>query len=266
MGTGRVLTRGVKILLIANVSVFILQQLTGNQLIEALGVTPTKVLQDLAIYQVFTYMFLHGGFFHILLNMFILWMFGPEIELNWGTRQFFKYYFLTGVAGGIFTVAFQPNFPYPTIGASAAIYGLLVAYAMLFPNRMIYLYFLIPVRVKYAVIFFFVLEVVAVMGTATDGIGHWAHLGGAVVGYLYLKMDWRLRNIVQKLTPWYYWKRFKYKRNSHKLEKNREKTEEIMKRVDRILDKINEVGFEHISEEDRQFLDSASEILSRKDK
>lgn len=265
-GGSRGLTRGVKILLITNVAVYLIQQFAGHQFTDALGVTPTKVLQDLSVHQLFTYMFLHGSFFHILFNMFILWMFGTEMELTWGTKRFFKYYFLTGIAGGIFTVVFQPNSTVPTIGASAAIYGLLVAYAVLFPNRTIYLYFLFPVKVKYAVIGFVVIEFLASLAATPDGIGHWAHLGGAAVGFLYLKTDWRFRNLLRSLSPWYHWKRIKYGRKSRKLEKNREKAEEIMKRVDSILDKINEVGFENITEEERRFLEDASEILSGKDK
>jgi membrane associated rhomboid family serine protease len=265
MGGGIGLTRGVKILLITNAVIFLIQQFTGGYLTQTLGVTPTKVLQDLWVYQVFTYMFLHGSFFHILINMFILWMFGREIELAWGTKRFFKYYFLTGIAGGIFTVAFQPNFAYPTIGASGAIYGLLAAYAVMFPNRTIYLYFLIPIKVKYAVILFVLLEFFASMSATPDGVGHWAHLGGAVVGFLYLKADWRISNFLRYFSPWYYWKRLKYRKDNRKLKKNRQKAEDIMKRVDQILDKINDVGFENISEEERRFLDDASELLSRKD-
>jgi membrane associated rhomboid family serine protease len=231
-----------------------------------LGLTPTDVLQNLAVYQLVTYMFLHGGLFHILMNMFILWMFGTEIEYTWGTKRFYKYYFLTGIAGGIFTVAFQPYSTIPTIGASGAIYGLLVAYAVMFPNRTIYLYFLFPVKVKYAVIMFVGLEFLASMGNTPDGIGHLAHLGGAVVGFIYLKLDWRLKNLFRFFSPGRLIGRLRYRQKTSKMEKNRQQAEEVMKRVDRILDKINEVGIENISEEDRRFLGDASEILSKKDK
>lgn len=259
------LPRGIKMLLIANGLVYLLQLIIGQGMIEVFGCTPVKVLQDLSVYQLVTYMFLHGGLFHILINMFVLWMFGPEIELTWGTKQFFKYYFLTGISGGIFTVMLQPNSPIPTIGASAAIYGILVAYAMMFPNRTIYLYFLVPIKVKYAVILFVGLEFLASFSGRTDGVGHYAHLGGAVVGFLYLKLDWRLRRFLGIFSPRRWFGGMKYRRNSRKLEKNRQKTEEIMKRVDEILDKINEVGIENISEEERRFLGNASEILSKKD-
>ncbi len=258
--------RGIKILLIANALVYILQMIVGPKMTLIFGATPAKILQDLSVYQLVTYMFLHGGLFHIAINMFVLWMFGPEIELAWGTKQFFKYYFLTGISGGIFTVMFQPNSVIPTIGASAAIYGVLVAYAMMFPNRTIYLYFLFPIKVKYAVILFVGLEFIASLGGNPDGIGHWAHLGGAVVGFLYIKLDWRLRRIFGALSPRRWFGGIKYRQKNRKLEKNRQKTEEIMKRVDEILDKINEVGIENISEEERRFLGNASEILSKKDK
>ncbi len=256
---------GVKSLLIANGVIYLLQLLVGKELIYLLGLIPAQVLQDLRVYQLFSYMFLHGGFFHILMNMFILWMFGTEIEHTWGTKRFFKYYFLCGIAGGLFTIMFMPNSVVPTIGASGAIYGLLVAYAVMFPNRTIYLYFLIPIKVKWAVIIFVALEFFASLNATSSGIGHLAHLGGAVIGFIYLKLDWRLRSIFHKLSAKRIWNNFRYKRKSVKLNKNRENAEEVMKRVDRILDKINEVGIENISEEEREFLDSASDILSNKD-
>jgi len=260
------ITRGVKFLLIANGAVFLLQLLTGRTLIDLFGLTPVKVFNDLAIYQFVTYMFLHGGFFHILMNLFVLWMFGIHIEATWGTKEFFKYYFLTGIAGGIFCVAFDPASAIPVIGASGAIYGLLVAYGMLFPNRTIYIYFLFPVKVKYAVIAFVALEFFATMSSAPSGVAHLAHLGGAVVGFLYIKLDWRVKKLFGFLSPKRYIDRLRYRRKSSKLNKNRQKTEEVMKRVDHILDKINEVGIENISEEDRRFLGNASEILSKKEK
>ncbi|MCP4568060.1 MAG: rhomboid family intramembrane serine protease [FCB group bacterium] len=264
----RPLPTGVKYLLIANGVMYIMQMLFGRELTVLLGLTPIRVLQDLSVYQLFTYMFLHSttSIFHILFNMLMLWMFGTEIEFTWGTRQFLKYYFLTGIAGGIFTIMFLPNSPAVTIGASAAIYGLLVAYAVMFPNRMILVFFLIPMRVKFAVLIFVGIEFLASMGGSSDGVAHLAHLGGAAIGFVYLKLDWRLRNIFRFLSPKRAFDSLRYRSKSRKMNKNRQETEEIMKRVDHILDKINDVGIENISEEERQFLGSASEILSKKGK
>ncbi len=266
MGGGRSLATGVKYLLIANIGVYFLQMLTGDQLTMLLGVTPIKVLKDLAVYQVFTYMFLHGGLFHILFNMLVLWMFGNTIEETWGLKRFLKYYFLCGIAGGIFTVMFMPNSSVPTIGASGAIYGLLVAYAVMFPNRVIYVMFIFPMKVKWAVIIFVGIAFMASFNAQDSNVGHLAHLGGAVIGFFYLKLDWRLKNLFHKLSPLRFFRKRQYRKNTKKMEKNRLKTEEVMKRVDSILDKINDVGIENISEEDRRFLGSASDILSKKDK
>ena len=91
-GGRRAIPRGIKILLIANGLIYLLQNLVGHEMTLVLGLIPARVLnlETFTIYQLFTYMFLHGGFFHILMNMFILWMFGSEIELTWGTKSFFK--------------------------------------------------------------------------------------------------------------------------------------------------------------------------------
>lgn len=284
LGGGGAIPPGVKILLIANISIYVLQMISGDFLVRWFGLTPTDIFLSgpsgfssdglyintnpavPLLYQLVTYMFLHGGFFHILMNMFVLWMFGGEIERAWGKKRFFRYYFMTGIAGGIFTVIFQPYFSGATIGASASVYGLLVAYAVLFPNRLIYLYFLIPVKVKYAVIAFVGLEFYASLSTANDGIGHLAHLGGAIIGFIYLKFDYRVNSLISNISPFGLYSRLRYRKKTVKMEKNRLKTEEVMKRVDEILDKINEVGLENISEEDRRFLGSASDVLAKKDK
>jgi len=266
MSRQRLLPPAVKWLLIINGVMFLLQWIIGREITMTLGLIPAVVLERLAVYQLVTYMFLHGGFFHILMNMFILWMFGTEIEMSWGTRGFLKYYFLTGIAGGVFTVLFQPQLAIPTIGASAAIYGLLVAYAVMFPNRTIYLYFLFPIKVKYAVIIFVGLEFLASLSGHTDGVGHLAHLGGAVVGFVYLKLDWRLRKVARTASLKGVVDNLRYRRKNHQMEKNREQAEEIMKRVDQILDKINEVGLENITEEERRYLGDASQLLSKKEK
>ncbi len=256
----------VRALLIANGVMYVLQFIFGAAMVKTLGLTPNDVLTGPLVYQLFTYMFLHGGLFHIFMNMFILWMFGTELEYAWGPKPFLKYYFLTGIAGGVFTVAFMPSSTIPTIGASGAIYGLLAAYALMFPNRYIYLFFLFPIKVKYAVIFFVAFEFLASFNAVNSSVGHLAHLGGAVVGFLYLKLDWRLKNIFGWLSPMRWFKRLRYRKKSRKLEKNRQRTEEIMQRVDQILDKINAVGYENITQEERDFLGNASEMLSKKEK
>ncbi len=247
-------TKGVKRLIIINVVIWLLM-LVGYNLLTPFGLTPTLVKKGY-IWQLFTYMFLHGDFFHILFNMFILWMFGRSIEEEWGTKEFVKYYFITGIGAGVFTFILSINSSIPTIGASGAIFGILVAYAMMFPNSLIYVWFLFPVKAKYLVMFFAILELIASVRYTPDGIGHFAHLGGMVVGYLYLKSDRRLFGFLK------FFKKIKYKKKLRTVHKKREKTEELMKRVDQILDKINQVGYDNLSKEEKKILEKASHILS----
>lgn len=185
------MTPGVKNLLFANVVVFLVQILAPDLVpIYYFGLVPALVVKKFFIWQLVTYMFLHGGFGHIFFNMFALWMFGVELERNWGTREFIKFYFLTGIAAAIFTTVFNWASPIPTIGASGAIYGILAAYALFFPDRYVYLYFLFPIKMKYLALILGLFEFLSTYNSQ-DGIAHIAHLGGMVVGFFYLRYRYR---------------------------------------------------------------------------
>jgi membrane associated rhomboid family serine protease len=259
-GFGPSLTPAIKWLLIANGAVFLLQLLTGNAwMARWLGLVPRSILNDFAIWQIGTYMFLHGGFMHIFFNMFALWMFGSHLESQWGSRDFLKFYFLTGIGAGIITFLLQLGSTVPTIGASGAIYAVLVAFAMTFPNRPIYIWFLFPVKAKYLVIFMIGMGLLAATQGSGDGIAHWTHLGGALIGFLYLKQNWRMPNPLRPL------RRLRSRRKTKvKLKQNREQAE-LMSEVDRILDRITELGgYEHLSEQEKKILEKASQQLSNK--
>jgi len=256
------ITKAVKYLLLANVGIFVLEFLWGSELIYLFGLTPVLVKKGF-IWQPGTYMFLHGGLFHILINMFVLWMFGCEIERTWGTKEFVKYYFITGVGAGLFTFILSFNSHIPTIGASGAIFGILVAFALMFPNRLIYLYFIFPVKAKYLVIFFAVIEFLASFKHTSDGIGHFAHLGGMVIGYLYIKADFKIPAIFRLSSYLAYLKNFKHKRRMKAINRKREKEQKVMERVDQILDKINQVGYDSLSREEKKTLEQASQLLSK---
>jgi membrane associated rhomboid family serine protease len=141
-------------------------------------------------WQLVTYGFLHGDAMHILFNMFMLWMFGREIEGIMGPKRFLIYY-LTGVVGaGIvqLVVAAWQGGVYPTIGASGGVFALLLAFGMAFPNRMVMLLFPpIPMRAKYMVVLFGIVELLFGVSGAAPGIAHFAHLGGMLFGYLLLR-------------------------------------------------------------------------------
>lgn len=184
LGSG--LSGAVRLLLAWNVISFLVQQLVDQRMEFYFGLVPALAWKGW-VWQLFTYMFLHGSFVHILFNMLALWMFGSELENLWGTRRFIKYYFFTGVGAGVTTALLNANSIVPTIGASGAVYGLLLAYGVTFPNRPILLYFLFPIKAKYFVILFGLIELFASFSGSRSGIAHLAHLGGLVFGWLYLK-------------------------------------------------------------------------------
>jgi membrane associated rhomboid family serine protease len=182
----------MKALIGANVAIFLAQNLVPS-LTETLGLKPAAVLGELQIWRLASYMFLHAGIMHILFNMLALWMFGTELEHRWGTRYFLKFYFMTGVGAGILTVLFSSLpfevaaqlYPAIIIGASGAIYGLLLAYALYFPDRLIY-YIVFPIPAKYFVLLMGALALSGSMG-GTGGVANATHLGGLLVAYLLLK-------------------------------------------------------------------------------
>jgi membrane associated rhomboid family serine protease len=193
MGPGP-LSQAVKTLMAINVAGFLLG-LIVPAVTERLGLVPAVFLREFALWQPVTYMFLHGGVGHLLFNMLALWMFGTELERTWGTRFFVRYYFVTGIGAALVTVAWALSpFPYGNqmyqsvvIGASGAIYGLLLAYGMYFPTRTIYLYFLFPIQARYFVMIAGAIAFLSSVGSSGGGVAHVAHLGGLLVGYLYLK-------------------------------------------------------------------------------
>jgi membrane associated rhomboid family serine protease len=192
---------GVKWLLIVNCGLFVVYFLvyslgagTGyGSLFRNLSLRPDEVLSlPPAFWQFVTYMFLHDprGFAHILFNMLALWMFGTDLERSWGTRSFLKYYFLCGVGAGLCVVAanlFAGTLNTSTIGSSGAIYGLLLAFGILYPDRMVLLGFLFPIKAKYFVMIIGAIAFLSSIGASGSGVSHVAHLGGMIFGYLYLK-------------------------------------------------------------------------------
>ncbi|UCB52374.1 MAG: rhomboid family intramembrane serine protease [Candidatus Zixiibacteriota bacterium] len=258
----RGITKAVKYLLLVNLGFFLLEFVWRSELIYVFGLTPVLVKKGM-VWQLVTYMFLHGGLFHILFNMFALWMFGCDIERAWGTREFVKYYFITGIGAGLFTFIFSFNSQIPTIGASGAIFGILVAFALMFPNRLIYVYFLFPVKAKYLVIFFAVIEFLASFRHTSDGIGHFAHLGGMVIGYLYIKSDFRIPSFFRFSTYLTRLRNLKHRRRMKVISRQRDREQKLMDRVDQILDKINQVGYDKLTKEEKKALEQASQILSK---
>ena len=196
------MSTALKAIIGANVVMF-LATTFFPQLVPELGLMPVRVVHDLRVYQLVTYMFIHAGLLHILFNMLALWMFGTELERMWGTRFFLKFYFITGIGAGALTVLLTllPFGPLRQlgvsniVGASGAIYGLLLAYAMYFPDRRIYMYLVFPIPAR---VFVLIMGAIALYLSLSDsgGVANATHLCGLLVAYVYLK------GLRLTLNPW----------------------------------------------------------------
>ena len=255
----RLFTDAIKLLVSINVVIFVLQTISGQEriLFQLFGIVPRDTWSQLMIWQPFTYLFFHGGIWHVLINMFVLWMFGSELETLWGRKEFLKYYFVTGMGSGLVTVLFSLNSPVPVVGASGAVYGILLAYGLIFPNRYVYLYFFIPVRVKYFVIFIGGLAFFSSLGTSASNVSHLTHLSGMIIGFSYLRSNVQLdmlKNILMQ------------KKNGIRkryIRKKRRQDEDLRLEVDKLLDKINEIGYDGLLEKEKKFLYEASQKLAK---
>ena len=183
-------------IIVINVIIYVIQViLARSSFIELFGLRPYVVLSRGYVWQLVTYMFLHGSPWHLLLNMFIIWMFGTPLEGVWGSNRFLNYYVVCGLGGALLSFLF--SFNTTVIGASAAGYGILLAYAILFPYSEIYVWGLFPVSARTLVIFMIVIEFVSGI-TGGDGVAHFAHLGGMGAGFIYLKSDRWVRRLFRR--------------------------------------------------------------------
>jgi membrane associated rhomboid family serine protease len=236
------------------------------------------------LWQLITYQFMHANFTHLLYNMFGLWMFGMEVEHVWGSRRFLGFYLVCGVAAGISQLILAPLLEpasvisvsgagIPTVGASGAVYAVLVAFGMMFPDRYIYLYFLLPVKAKY---FIFGLIALGVLSIGDQGtIANLAHLGGAAAGYvyvLYVARRFPFQGLVDQLGRWLNSRRSRRSEEPYREVvdakvfdiNERPKTEQELNqmKIDEILDKISRSGYQGLTEEEKKILFEASKKLN----
>ncbi|HTP12137.1 MAG TPA: rhomboid family intramembrane serine protease [Bacteroidota bacterium] len=276
----------IKMLLIVNTAVFVLYYFVGSFRMDGV---PLNLVFDYYLglmplghgfwpWQLITYQFMHANFLHLLFNMvFGLWMFGMEVENTWGSRKFLIFYLTCGVVAGISQLILAPILEPaqtlgPTVGASGAVFGVLVAFGMMFPDRYIFLYFLVPIRAKYFVLIMIALGVWSVGGT--DNVANLAHLGGALAGYLYMLYDlkgFKLRARVRGMQNPF---AAREKRESAQYqdvvdakvfdirEAKTDDRSDLQKRIDEILDKISQSGYQSLTEEEKKILFEASKKLN----
>jgi membrane associated rhomboid family serine protease len=276
----------IKALLISNVAVFLGMMFLGNFHLGEMQLGSyfyryfalMPLGDGFLLWQLFSYMFIHAGFMHLFFNMLALWMFGMELENTMGSRKFFTFYMLCGLGAGLVNLLVAPLFTAvgPTVGASGAIYGVLLAFGMMFPDRLIFIYFFIPIKAKYFVILYMALEIISV--GSTDGIAHFAHLGGALVGFIFLLTDGyqfgggigRSSNIFTStftrrsspsqggeytnVSDAHIYDIREHQRSSEEME--------LQKRIDEILDKISKDGYQSLTPEEKKLLFEASKKLN----
>lgn len=262
------LTPWVKRLILANVVVFLATWLAGTllhfDLAGLLAFEPARVL--VRPWTVVTYMFVHGGLFHLFFNMLALFFFGPPLESLWGSREFLKFYLICGL--GAAALSFLLAFHSGVIGASGAIYGVMLAFAMNWPNAPIYIWGIFPVPAKWLVAIFVAFDLFSGFTGRMDGMAHFAHLGGFAVALVYLKM-----NRPALANPFGGLKKLKPRKSKPKLtvisgsgsapkapaRKPRSVEEErMLDDVDRILDKIGASGMGSLTADERRLLDEVS--------
>jgi membrane associated rhomboid family serine protease len=257
----------VRWLLVVNVFMYVVQLAAGSFLMEHFALHPNQIVTEWKIWQLLSYMFLHGSFFHLFFNMFTLWMFGCEVERALGTSYFLKYYLLTGVSGGLVQILLNWGDPAAIIGASAAVYGVLVAYAVLFPERpiMLLLFFILPVHLKARTLALIFVGISLILGLqsklfgSTDAVAHFAHLGGAAAGFLILRGSFYYQSARQKMIDSHKHRRYKQE------QLRRDEINRMRRQIDDVLDRINEVGYKNISPAEKEFLKKAGELLAQKD-
>ena len=258
-GGFQVMPPAIKAIILTNIAIFFLQFSPISTIVMYFGpLWPVASSGEYSfqIWQLLTYMFMHGGFAHILFNMFALWLFGTEIENYWGTKEFTAYYFICGVGAALINLMTTIGSPFPTVGASGAVFGILLAFGMMFPNRYIFLYFLFPIKAKYFVAGYAALELLMGINNSTMGSGsniaHFAHIGGMVVGFAYIKFrqqGWSLADWLEKAFP----KKDGgengpklYRKNGVSSNADVSETE-----IDEILDKISRQGYESLTKEEK---------------
>ncbi len=228
-------------------------------------------------WQLLTFQFMHGSFSHVLFNMLYLWMFGTELENLWGSKKFLIYYLTCGIGAGLTQLFLSPIFEGsvgPTVGASGGIYGVLMAYAVLFPRRPIYLYFFIPIPAMYLIGFMILLELFSVGDLSLTA--HLAHIGGAFIGLIYIlverhinfSLDGLIENFLNRRRMKYYSTKksdryydvdyYDIEETHHKSDQSDTVDQEV---IDRILDKISKYGYQSLTDEEKRILFEASKKL-----
>jgi membrane associated rhomboid family serine protease len=238
----------VRILLFANIGVFFLQNTMG-WVTSAMIFVPRLIL--VRPWTIVTYMFLHAGVMHLAFNMLALFFFGPRVEERLGSRSFLNLYVISGISGALLSLIMGPSAA--VLGASAAVFGVMLAFAWFWPDAPIHIWGIIPIPARMLVIITTVLSLWSGLGGARSNIAHFAHLGGYAGAWLYLKwLDRKRQEFRKRATAAPPVRELKF---SKRPEVDLGKVHEVNREeVNRILDKISAHGMSALTVQERQFL------------
>ncbi len=229
---------------------------------EYLALVPENLVTRGFLWQLVTYQFLHGGLFHILINMLVLWMFGVELERVWGAAGFLRFYLICGIVAGLGMVIFSYG-RIPVVGASGAIFGLLGAFALYWPERMVFIWGIFPIKMKHFVLIIGIFTLIAGFSEAQTGVAHLAHLFGLLMGLFYC---WKLDPRQPLLAPLSdYLKSRKHKKKQDQWRQHEIEKQKLLRQADELLDKMDRVGWENLSAEEQRRIREISEKLSGSD-
>ena len=250
----------VRFLLIANIVVFLLQNVTpDNSMTRWLSLDVAHLAQG-QVWRLLTYGFCHSGLFHILFNMYLLWIFGKRLEGIYGSREFLSMYLTALIFSGLCYIAYQLSTgnPHASIGASGAVFAVEVLAAMHFPTMIMMFMFVFPMELRYMVMAFIAMDVLLI--NSGDSIAHSAHIGGAVFGYLYFRNSWRISPLLGSLaSPVTTLKsKWRHRQRKQQLQVFEPNDDELQQELDRILAKIKEEGESSLTEQERETLERAS--------
>lgn len=245
----RALPPATRTLVYASTLLFVVQLFAGGFLTRFLALVPAEVTQG-ELWRLVTYAFLHQGVFHWLFNMFMLWAVGASLESRWGTAFFARYIALCGVGAALCITAASPHAAFQVVGASGIVFGLLAAFAMVFPEATIYLYFMVPVKARHVAILFGLIELAALSTREGSVATRLAHLGGLVLGAAYLKTHSTIDRWVS--APWRAVSSLRRPRSQPPL---RVITDDLAQEVDRALDKVSREGAGALTARERKILD-----------
>jgi membrane associated rhomboid family serine protease len=275
----------IRALLLINALVFLLGMMQSAQVQEILAycaLWPVSVSEAFRPWQFVTYLFLHAGLGHIFLNMLALWMFGMELENLWGSKRFLIYYLACGIGAGVMQsiVMAVTGSTSPTVGASGAIMGVMTAFGLIFPDRIIYFNFFFPMKAKWAVLIFAGIDLFSgISSSPGDNVAHFAHLGGALVGFIILRAGGKLtlggvfdrrRGAPPRVVPPPPRERARVVdvqfRESEPAPSSRHAPAQMnfgsdQERIDAILDKISRTGYQTLTDEEKAILTEASKRM-----